>query len=97
MLAFTAQWLMDTSDDDELLTDDMDSSYDDSSMEYSEDKNELIDDGNTRHCLCAEAADHYVVKQGNEVSYAVLNDDGNCNGKHRFVKALIAYVFFDER
>lgn len=62
-----------------------------------EHENELIDNGNAGHLLRADAADHDVVQQADEVRDAVLDHDGDRNGKRHFIEHRIADVFLSER
>ena len=48
--------------------------------EKVKDKDELVDDGNTRHSLRSESSDHDVVEQVDEIRQSVLNDYWYCNG-----------------
>ena len=58
------------------------------SAEYEKDEYEgkLVYDGNAAHLLCAEGADHNIVKHINEVGYAVLDDHWYNDGENAAVK-----------
>ena len=60
-------------------------------------KDQLIDDGNAGHLLRADAADHDIIQQADEVCDAVLDHDGDCNGERHFIKRRISDVFLSER
>ena len=61
------------------------------------DKNQAIDDGHAAHGNGAHLTDHDVVKQGNKVRDAVLNDNGHGNPKNTAVKRLAADVTLEHR
>ena len=60
-------------------------------------KDQLIDDGNAGHLLRADAADHDIIQQADEVCDAVLDHDGDCNGERHFIERRISDVFLSER
>lgn len=60
-------------------------------------KDQLIDDGNAGHLLRADAADHNIIQQADEVCDAVLDHDGDCNGERHFIERRISDVFLSER
>ena len=57
-----------------------------------EDKNQLIDDGDTGHLLRADPADHDIIQQTDKIGDAVLNHDGDGNGKDHFIEGGAAEV-----
>jgi hypothetical protein len=59
--------------------------------EYSEveNKDELVDYRYSRHCLCTERANHYVIEKIHEIRDTVLYDDGDGNGKRAAVECLV--------
>ena len=56
-------------------------------------KNELVNNGNTGHLLCAEASDHNVVKQVYELRYTVLHHYGNRNCENPLIEGFITEIF----
>ncbi len=54
------------------------------------DKDQLVNDGDTRHRLRADPADHNVVQKTYKIRNTVLYHDRNGNGQYHFIKCLIA-------
>ena len=57
-----------------------------------EDEDELIDDGNSGHGGGGDPTYHDVIKQIDQIGNAVLNDHGDCHGKHRVIEMPIPDV-----
>ena len=52
-------------------------------------KQKLVDDSDARHRLRADAPDHDIVQQADEVGDAVLNNDRHRHRQHFFIKCFI--------
>ena len=64
----------------------------DAQVEY---ENQTVDDGHAAHGNGAHLTHHDVIQQRDEVGDAVLDDDGQCDGKHPAVKRPGADEFFE--
>ena len=60
--------------------------------EKIEDENELIYDGNARHCGGGDLTDHNVVQQGDKICNGILNDDGHRYSHYPAIKRPVANI-----
>ena len=55
-----------------------------------ENKQQLIDDGHSRHLKRADTANHHIIKQTDDVGYRILNDNRQNDCNHLPVKSTVA-------